>query len=99
MTKVNLKYLSVILVILISAASCAPKIVIPQIEYKAYTELVETQPDCSVELEALTDAEHKSDQLILDTLYCYRKVWKYWENEYQIIDTQLGTLTTDEQES
>ncbi|MCH8014694.1 MAG: hypothetical protein IH823_07975 [Candidatus Dadabacteria bacterium] len=41
---------------------------------------------------ALTHSEVKSDQLILDTLYCYRTVWKYWEREYQILDSQIESI-------
>jgi len=88
----NLKYLSVILLILISFSSCAPKLVTPEIDYKHYPELKENQPDCGGELSALTSAEIKSDQLILDTLFCYRTVWKYWEREYQILDSQIESI-------
>lgn len=92
MRSVNMKYLSVIFLILISTASCAPKIVTPEIEYRSYAELKADQLNCGGELSALTAAEVKSDELILDTLFCYRSVWKYWENEYLILDTQLGTI-------
>jgi len=85
----NTKFLSVILLILISTASCAPRLVTPQIEYKTYAELKKEQPECGGELAALTAAEEKSDKLILDTLFCYRSIWKYWEGEYQILDVQL----------
>ena len=95
MRRRNLKYLSVIFLILISFTSCAPKIVTPEIDYKQYTELKEHQPDCERELSTLTNSEVKSDQLILDTLFCYRTVWKYWENEYQILDSQLESINED----
>ncbi|GJM14967.1 MAG: hypothetical protein DHS20C13_02940 [Thermodesulfobacteriota bacterium] len=88
----NTKYLSVIFLILISFTSCAPRIITPRVDYQPYEELKESQPNCGGELSALTSAEVKSDQLILDTLFCYRTVWKYWENEYLILDTQLGTI-------
>jgi len=92
MRRRNLKYLSVILLILISFSSCAPKLVTPEIDYKHYPELKENQPDCGGELSALTSAEIKSDQQILNTLFCYRTVWKYWENEYQILDSQIESI-------
>ncbi len=88
----NLKYLSAIFLILISFASCAPKLVTPEIGYRSYSELKNDQPNCGGELSALTSAEVKSDELILKTLFCYRTIWKYWENEYLILDTQLGTI-------
>lgn len=88
----NMKYLSVIFLILINAVSCAPRIVTPEIDYQTYPELKRGQPDCRDELSTLTGADVKSDKLILDTLYCYRSVWKYWENEYLILDTQLQTV-------
>jgi len=87
-----MKFLSVIFLILISITSCAPKIVTPKIDYQHYTELKANQPDCGGELSALTHSKVKSDKLILDTIYCYRSVWKYWENEYQILDSQLESL-------
>lgn len=92
MRNVNMKYLSVIFLILISTASCAPKVVTPEIDYQPYAELKQAQPDCGGELSALTSTEVKSDELILNTLFCYRTIWKYWENEYLILDTQLQTL-------
>ncbi len=92
MRGINTKYLSVIFLIVISLASCAPKIVTPEIDYKHYTELKDHQPNCGGELSALAHAQVKSDRLILDALYCYRRVWKYWENEYQILDSQLESI-------
>lgn len=92
MRKGNMKYLSVIFLILISLTSCAPKIVTPEIDYQSYSELKRNQPNCGGELSALTSAEVKSDKLILDTLFCYRTICKYWENEYLILDTQLQTI-------
>jgi hypothetical protein len=92
MRVINTKYLSVIFLILISAASCAPKLVTPEIDYNHYAELKQVQPNCGGELSALTSAEVKSDKLILDTLFCYRSIWKYWENEYLILDTQLESV-------
>jgi len=87
-----MKYLSVIFLILISMASCAPKLVRPEIDYQPYSELKKNQPNCGGELAALTAAEVKSDQLILDTIFCYRSIWKYWEGEYQILDAQLEAV-------
>jgi len=87
-----LKFLSVIFLILINTASCAPKFVSPHIEYKTYAELKEEQPECGGELAALTATEEKSDKMILDTLFCYRSVWKYWEGEYQILDAQMEAV-------
>ena len=92
MSSINTKYLSVIFLILISITSCAPKIVTPEIDYRSYAELKHSQPNCGGELSALTSAEVKSDKLILDTLFCYRSIWKYWENEYLILDTQLESV-------
>jgi hypothetical protein len=66
--------------------------VTPKIEYKSYVELKKEQPECGGELAALTAAEEKSDKLILDTLFCYRSIWKYWEEEYQILDAQMGAV-------
>jgi len=89
----NLKCLSVILLILlISLSACVPQVVVPEIDYKHYPELKENQPDCGGELSPLTHSKVKSDQLILDTLFCYRAVWKYWENEYQILDSQIESI-------
>lgn len=88
----NLRYLSVIFLILISATSCASKIVTPDIERRSYVEFKCAQPDCGRVLSALRYSEVKSDRLILDTLFCYRSVWKYWENEYEILDAQLGAI-------
>ena len=88
----NIRYLSAIFLILISLSSCTPKIVTPGIDYNTYAELKELQPNCGRELAALTNAQSKSDQLILDTLFCYRSVWKYWEGEYLILDAQIQTI-------
>lgn len=93
MLKKDIKFLSVIFLILISFASCAPKIVTPQIEYQSYGELKQSQPNCGGELSALTASEIKSDDLILDTIFCYRTIWKYWEGEYIILHTQLEAVT------
>lgn len=95
MRNVDIKYLSVIFLILISFTSCAPKFVAPQIDYQSYGELKKNQPNCGGELSALTASEEKSDELILNTLFCYRSVWKYWENEYLILDTQLQTINNN----
>jgi len=54
----NLKCLSVILLILlISLSACVPQVVVPEIDYKHYPELKESQPDCGGELSALTYSE------------------------------------------
>ena len=92
MRREDMKYLSVIFLILISLTSCAPKVVTPKIDYQSYAELKQAQPNCGGELSALTASEEKSDELILETIFCYRSVWKYWENEYLILDTQLQTI-------
>ena len=88
----NIIFLSVILIALISLASCAPKVVTPRIDYKSYAMLKDSQPNCGKELQTLAEASVKSDELILDTLFCYRSVWKYWEGEYLILDTQIQSI-------
>ena len=88
----DMKYLSVILVILISAGACVPKVVTPEFSRKTYVELKDSEPDCSREIEALRESPNNSDELILGALYCYRKVWKHWENEYRVLDARLGAL-------
>ena len=94
-----MKYLSVILTVMISLYACsAPRVVTPEISRKSYKALKETQPDCSAQIGALEAAEDKTDpaavtsDLILDALYCYRSVWKHWENEYRVLDAQLDAL-------
>ena len=98
MTKRDLKYLSVILTILISGAgaSCVPKIVTPDINRASYVELKDTEPDCSQEIQALEGSSEKTDGLILDALYCYRKLWKHWENSYRVLDAQVGAINESE---
>lgn len=95
----SMKYLNVILTVMISLYACsAPKVVTPEISRKSYKVLKETQPDCSAQIGALEAAEDKTDpapvtsDLILDALYCYRSVWKHWENEYRVLDAQLDAI-------
>lgn len=95
----SMKYLNVILMVMISLCACgAPRVVTPEISRKSYEELKETQPDCTAQIGALEAAEDKTDpapvtsDLILDALYCYRSVWKHWENEYRVLDSQLDAI-------
>lgn len=91
--KRDMKYLSAILILMISLAACgAPKIVVPEITRKSYSELRETQPDCTMEIEAIEAADEIPAELALDALYCYRRVWKHWENEYRILDAELEAV-------
>jgi hypothetical protein len=96
MTKRDTKYLSVILTILISGVllSCVPKVVTPEINRASYIELKDTEPDCAREIVVLQESPDKPDELVLDALYCYRKVWKHWENEYRVLDAQLESMKT-----
>ena len=92
----DIKFLSVILVILISAAACVPRVVTPELSHKTYAQLKDSEPDCAAELESLQESDDKTDDLILDALYCYRMVWKHWENEYRVLDARLGALNEPE---
>ena len=96
MTKRDMKYLSVILTVLINGSllSCVPNVVTPEIERVSYVELKETEPDCSREIQVLQESPDKPDELVLDALYCYRRVWKHWENEYRVLDSQLESMNT-----
>lgn len=96
----SMKYLSVILTAMISLSACgAPKVVTPEINRRSYESVKETQPDCRAQIGALEAAREMADpltrctavtdDLILDALYCYRSVWKHWENEYRVLDAEL----------
>ena len=98
-----MKYLSVILIMIISHPGCsAPRVVSPEISRRSYKEISETQPDCRAQIAALEIAGEKFDpatgcsavtsELLLDALYCYRSVWKHWENEYRILDSELDAV-------
>jgi hypothetical protein len=97
-----MKYSSVILAAAISLTACgAPKVVMPEISRRSYESLKETQPDCKMQIGALEAARELpdplttcpivSDVLILDALYCYRSVWKHWENAYRVLDAELDS--------
>lgn len=75
-----------------AAASCMPKVVTPKINRASYAELKDTEPDCTNEITALEESADKHDGLIFDALFCYRKVWKHWENGYRVLDAQLGAM-------
>jgi len=96
MRKGSLKYLSVIFLILISLTSCVPQLVVSELHHKTHAVLKENQPNCTEYINALEDAENdlKIDRC-LDTVWCYRSLWKYWENEYQILDTQLESMNKE----
>jgi hypothetical protein len=96
----SMKYLSVILTMVISLYACgAPRVVTPEINHRSYEALKETQPGCMAQIGALEAAREMTDpltqcpavtdDLILDALYCYRSVWKHWENEYRVLDAEL----------
>jgi len=86
--------LSVILTILISVAllSCVPKVVTPEINRASYVDLKDGEPECTDEITALEESPVNSDELVLDALFCYRKVWKHWENSYRVLDAQLESM-------
>jgi hypothetical protein len=95
-----MKYSSVILAAAISLSACtAPKIITPEINRESYEALKESEPDCKAQIGALEAARELpdplttcpivSDELILDALYCYRSVWKHWENAYRVLDAKL----------
>lgn len=90
----SMRCLSVILTILISGIllSCVPKVVTPEINRASYIELKNTEPDCTNQITALEDSTDNSDELVLEALFCYRKVWKHWENSYKVLDAQLETM-------
>ncbi len=96
----SMKYSSVILAAMISFSACAaPKVITPEINRESYVALKETQPDCKMQIGALEAARETADplttcpivrdDLILDALYCYRSVWKHWENAYRVLDAEL----------
>ena len=96
----SMKFSSVILTAMISLSACgAPRVVTPEINLRSYESLKETQPDCMAQIGALEAAREMTDpltqcpavtdDLILDALYCYRSVWKHWENEYRVLDAEL----------
>lgn len=99
----DLRYSSAILILMISASACsAPKVITPEISRKSYAEIRETQPDCRAQIMALEAAGERTDpatgcssvtnELVLDALYCYRRVWKHWENEYRVLDAGLDAM-------
>ena len=92
--KRDIRYLSVILILMISGAlaSCAPKLITPEIEHTSYGELKAAEPDCVLQITALEESPDNSDELVLDALFCYRSVWKHWENNYRVLDAKLGAL-------
>ena len=94
MRKRDLRFLSVILTLMISGAlfSCAPKLVTPDFEFKRYSEIKQDEPDCSGEIRVLEISADNPDELVLDALFCYRTVWKHWENAYRIFDAQIGAI-------
>ena len=70
--------------------SCAPAVIMPDIPYRSYESLKAEEPDCTVHLDILQIAgENLSLQQCLDTVFCYRNTWKYWENNYRVIEAQL----------
>ncbi len=86
---------------MMSFYSCsASKMVMPEISRKSYESLKETQPDCTAQIgmleaarnlpDPLTTCPIVKDELILDALYCYRSVWKHWENAYRVLDAEIG---------
>jgi len=96
----SMKYSSVILAAMISLSACsAPKVIAPEINRDSYEALKESQPDCKMQIGALEAARETADplttcpivwdDLILDALYCYRSVWKHWENAYRVLDAEL----------
>ncbi len=96
----SMKFSSVILAMMISLSACAaPKVITPEISRESYEALKESQPDCMMQIGALEAARETPDplttcpvvrdDLILDALYCYRSVWKHWENAYRVLDAEL----------
>ncbi|MEW6146112.1 MAG: hypothetical protein AB1598_13960 [Thermodesulfobacteriota bacterium] len=96
----SMKFSSVILAAAINLSACAaPRVITPEISRESYEALKESQPDCKMQIGALEAARELpdpltacpivSDDLILDALYCYRSVWKHWENAYRVLDTEL----------
>ena len=94
MKRRDMQSLSVILTVLISLnlLSCAPAVIMPEIEYISYPELKQSEPDCTAEIEALEALEEKTDDSVLEALFCYRSVWKHWENSYRVLDAQLQAI-------
>jgi len=85
---------------MISLSACAaPKLITPEINRESYEALKESQPGCKAQIGALEAARETADplttcpivrdDLILDALYCYRSVWKHWENAYRVLDAEL----------
>lgn len=73
---------------MILTSSCHHTIVVtPKQYHKTYQELKASEPSCMEQLNVLQNVG--GTQACLDTIYCYRSGWKYWENEYQVLDTQL----------
>lgn len=89
------------LMILISITACgSPKLVVPRIEYKTYAEIKAEQPDCTPEIDRMEAAFNggagmDAEAAAIDTLNCYRAVFKIWENYYRILDAKLQTLLSE----
>ena len=90
-------FCAAILISSLTTACGSTKLVAPHIEYKTYAEIKAEQPDCRPQIDQMEAAFNggaglDAEAAAIDTLNCYRAVWKIWENQYRILDAKLQTL-------
>lgn len=97
----NTMLLSAVLTILISVSACTPTVVVPQIAYKSHAvfenEIRGHKAQCLNSLEQMKTAEPgELEDIALDTIFCFEKLYLQCDGEYQVWDAQMETLKEDE---
>ena len=76
-----------------SLLSCVPKLIVPNIEYQSKQEVVISEPNCTQEI---TNLRNKcTEENALSALKCQRDTIQHWEDAYEIIESQIGTLKNE----
>ena len=95
--KRSMIFCAAILISSLTTACGSPRLVVPRVEYKTYAEIEAEQPNCTPYIDQMEAAFNGGDGLdaeaaAIDTLNCYRAVFKIWENYYRILDAELQVI-------
>lgn len=78
----------------VSVISCTPHYISPEITYTPLRELKKNQPNCTTQIETALANGVSSDTL--EAFRCYHKTIQYYQDEYEVVESQLEILYREE---
>lgn len=87
---------ALISVSILACAAQQPKktVITPAVSFKSTTEVINGQPDCTpFIMQALNDV---SREPMVEAFGCFDRTIQHWQDEYEVLESQIDILTTGE---